>query len=231
MTQEPGSWPDGAPSQSPPPGPRRQAQDDSVSPWSRGGQPPAVQPVHPVHPVQPVQPHGAAQWAGDGGPATNRWGDGSRVGGGWAGGAAPAVPPPPRQGSWKPARVEAVTGTQFGVVHLEIPPVTSGFAVGSLVAGIAAPLVGLLVLCFGVAGADGGWGAWVAGAFTLLGLVAGGGGVGLGLAALRQIRGSGRPGWVRFTGRGPAIGGAWCGGIGAGICLLSLTLVVVLQLL
>jgi hypothetical protein len=125
--------------------------------------------------------------------------------------------------------VEPVQGTGFGVVHLEIAPVTSGMAVGSLVAGIAALMVGFLVFCFGLAGAEAGWGAFVAGAFTVLGLVAGGGALGLGLAALRQIRRSGRPGLIRFTGRGPALAGVWCGGIGLGICLLSLSLAVIVQ--
>jgi hypothetical protein len=126
-------------------------------------------------------------------------------------------------------RVDPVEGTAFGVVHLEVAPVTSGMAVGALVAGIAALAVSFLVFCFGLAGAEAGWGALVAGAFTVLGVVAGGGALGLGLAALRQIRRSGQPGLIRFTGRGPALAGVWCGGIGLGTCLLSLALALVVQ--
>ena len=43
---------------------------------------------------------------------------------------------------------------------------TSGLAVGSLIAGIGSVLVSVLVLCFGVAGSSDSWGGWVAGAFA-----------------------------------------------------------------
>jgi hypothetical protein len=126
--------------------------------------------------------------------------------------------------------VEAVPGTEFGVVHLKVRPLSSGLAAGSLIAGIASVLVSFLVLCLGMVGVSEGWGAWVAGAFTVLGGLAGAAAVGLGLAALRQIRRSGRPGLIRFTGRGTAIGGIACGGGGLGIAVLSLLLVLLLQL-
>lgn len=180
------------------------AQSGPVSPWSHSGYLPPVDPV-----PAPVLPHGYP--AGYGG--------------------RPPVPPQPRSGRWKPSRVDAVPGTGYAVVHLEIAPVTSGLAVGALLAGVAALIVGFIELCLGIAGARNGWGAWVAGAFTVLGLVTGGGGVGLGLAALRQIRRSGQPGLIRFTGRGPALAGVWCGGIGLGICLLSLAFVLAVQVL
>ena len=138
------------------------------------------------------------------------------------------VPPPPAEGRWRPGRVEAVPGTGFAVVHPQIAPVTSGLGVGSLIAGIAAILVSFLVLCFGLAGADSTWGPWVAAAFTVLGVLAGAGGIGLGLAARRQIRRSGQPGRIRFTGRGAAVAGIACGATGLGIALLSLVLVLVL---
>lgn len=190
--------------------------------WSDGSPQPAGPGRHPQAPGEALSP-----WARGGSAEHQPQRPGPY---GYAGGASSRVmPPPPREGSWKPARVEAVAGTNFGVVHLEIAPVASGFAVGALIAGIAALLIGVLVVCFGVLGASSGWGAWVAGAFTVLGLVAGGGGVGLGVAALRQIRRSGQPGRVRFTGRGSAIGGAWCGGIGATVSLVALALVVVVQ--
>ncbi|RLP86355.1 hypothetical protein EAD89_21315, partial [Micromonospora sp. BL4] len=65
--------------------------------------------------------------------------------------------------------MESVSGTPFGVVYLDVPPVTSGLAVGALVAGIASILVSLLVICFGALGANAG-GVWASGAFAVLGL-------------------------------------------------------------
>jgi hypothetical protein len=142
----------------------------------------------------------------------------------------PAVPPPPPDGRWRPERVEPVPGTEFGLVRLQVPPVVSGLATGSLIAGIGSTGVSFLVLCFGLAGSSEGWGGWVAGAFALLGVLVGGGAAGLGVVALRQIRRARRPGWMRFTGRGAAIAGICCGAAGAGISLLSLALGLVLQL-
>lgn len=116
-------------------------------------------------------------------------------------------------------------------MHLQIAPVTSGLGVGSLIAGIGAIIVSFLVLCFGLAGAGSAWGPWVAAAFTVLGVLAGAGGIGLGVAARRQIRRSGAPGRIRFTGRGAAVAGMACGATGLGIALLSLVLVLVLHFL
>jgi hypothetical protein len=141
----------------------------------------------------------------------------------------PAVPPPSAGERWKPARVEPVAGTEFALVQLQIPPVSSGLATGSLIAGIASILVSFLVFCFGLSGASAGWGGWVAGAFALLALLAGAGAVALGLVATRQIRRSAEPGRIRFTGRGRAIAGISCGSTGAGIALLALVLTLVLQ--
>jgi len=126
--------------------------------------------------------------------------------------------------------VEPVPGTGFGLVQLKVAPMSSGRATGSLVAGIGSILVSLLVLCFGVAGAEGGWGGWVAGAFTLLSVLFGTGAVAAGLGALRQIKRSGADGRARFTGRGIGIAGISCGAVGAGIALLSLMLGLLLQL-
>jgi hypothetical protein len=138
------------------------------------------------------------------------------------------IPPPDRQ--WTPARVEPVAGTEFGLVQLTVPPLSSGLATGSLIAGIASIGVSGLVLCFGLVGAQDGWGGSVAGAFALLGTLIGGGAVALGLVATRQIRRSGHSGRLRFTGRGTAIAGVCCGAAGAGISLLALVLGLVLQL-
>jgi hypothetical protein len=139
-------------------------------------------------------------------------------------------PPPPPAGRWQPERVDAVPGTEFGLVQLRVEPITSGLAIGSLMAGIGSILVSLLVLCFGLTGARGGWGGVVAGAFTLLSLLGGAGALALGLVARRQIRTSSGPtGQVHFTGRGLAVAGIWCGAAGAGISLAALALALILQ--
>ena len=139
-------------------------------------------------------------------------------------------PPPPVSAGWQPERVEQVTGTGFGLVHLHVAPITSGAAIGSLTAGVAAIVVSFAALCFGVTGAEAGWGGWVAGAFALLSVLACGGAVGAAVIARRQIAGTGEPGRVRFTGRGLTTGGIVCGVAGASMALLSLALGLTLQL-
>jgi hypothetical protein len=122
-----------------------------------------------------------------------------------------------------------VPGTAFGVVYLDVPPVTSGLAVGSLVAGIGSAIVSLLVACFGIAGAAGGWGGWAAGAFAVLAGFAGAAAIVLGVLGLRQIRQAAPPPAMRFTGRGVAIAGLSCGGTGLGVTILALILALGLQ--
>ncbi|MGR6322201.1 DUF4190 domain-containing protein [Micromonospora soli] len=140
------------------------------------------------------------------------------------------MPPPPREAPRPPKRVDPVPGTPFGVVHLDVPPVTSGLAVGSLVSGIASILVSLLVLCFGVAGPDYG-GAWAAGAFTVLGALGGTAAIVAGLLARRQIRRPAPPPpAVRFTGRGLAVAGLVCGVVGLLLSLLGLAVALVVQI-
>ncbi|WP_433321256.1 hypothetical protein ACQP0U_29175 [Micromonospora sp. CA-269861] len=125
--------------------------------------------------------------------------------------------------------METVSGTPFGVVHLDVAPVTSGLAIGALVAGVASVLVSLLVICFGVAFKNDG-GAWASGAFTALGVLAGGAAVVIGLLARRQIRRPVAPSAVQFTGRGLAMAGICCGGAGALLSLLGLGLALLLTL-
>ncbi len=149
--------------------------------------------------------------------------------GSWPGQPRPPVVQPKPGEAWTPERVEPVAGTEFGLVQLRVAPITSGLAIGSLIAGIASILVATLVLCFGVAGAAQGWGGVVAGAFTLLWALVGGGAIAVGVAARRQIKRSGQGGRVRFTGRGVAVAGISCGGAGVGIAVLTLLLVLVLQ--
>jgi hypothetical protein len=143
----------------------------------------------------------------------------------WVGAGAPqpgrpaGVPPPPREAWLAPRRVEAVPGTNFAVVHLDVPPATSGPAVGSLVAGIGSVVVSFVVGCFGLAGAAAGWGAWVAGAFAMIAGLAGGAAIVLAVLGMRQIKRavSGIP----VTGRGVAIAGLVCGAVGLGLTLLG----------
>ncbi|WP_205650142.1 hypothetical protein [Actinoplanes solisilvae] len=143
-------------------------------------------------------------------------------------GAVPSPPPP--SGRWRPERVDVLPGTDFGLVQFRVEPITSGLAIGSMIAGIGSILVSLLVICFGLVGSAEGWGGWVAGAFTLLSVAAGGGAVAIGVVSRRQIRRSGQTGQVRFTGAGLGMAGIICGAIGAGIAVLSLALTLVLQI-
>ncbi|MEV4760251.1 DUF4190 domain-containing protein [Micromonospora sp. NPDC049559] len=145
------------------------------------------------------------------------------------GGGLPAAvpPPPPRDSRQAPRRVEAVPGTHFALVHLDVPPVTSGLAIGSLVVGIASILVAVLVACFGVAGPSAGW---VAGAFAVLGGLASAAAIVLGLLGLRQIRRVGPPPAIRFTGRGLAIAGLACGGAGLVATVLAFAISLLLHL-
>jgi hypothetical protein len=145
-------------------------------------------------------------------------------------GAGAVVAPPPADGRWRTRSVDRIPGTDFGLVTLDVGAVTSGLAVGSLVAGLAGILGAVAVLCFGGVGARDGWGAWVAGAFAIVAGAFGLAGVGLGFGALRQIRRSGVAGRIRFTGRGLALGGISCGGVGVGLTVLGLVLAIGLQL-
>lgn len=140
------------------------------------------------------------------------------------------VPPPPVSAGWQPERVDQVTGTGFGLVHFQVAPITSGPAIGSLVAGIAAIVVSLAVFCFGATGAQEGWGGWVAGAFTLLSVLAGAGAVAVATIARRRIARPAELGRVRFTGRGLALSGMVCGIVGAALSVVALVLGLLLQL-
>lgn len=128
------------------------------------------------------------------------------------------MPPRPARDSWRPPRrVEPVPGTPYAVGYIDVPATISGMAVGSLLVGVAGLLVWLLTTCLGLVGAGAGWGAWVSGAFAVLAAALGGGGLGLGLAALRQVRRAAD----RRTGRGLALTGITCG-----LATLALTVAV-----
>lgn len=142
--------------------------------------------------------------------------------GGWPGPSVAPYPPgplptagpgvhgagvPPRD-SWRPpSRVEPLPGTSYAVGYIDVPATTAGMAVGSVLVGVAGLLVWALTTCLGLLGARAGWGAWVSGAFAVLAAALGGGGLGLGLAALRQVRRV----VDRRTGRGLALTGIVCG--------------------
>jgi len=144
--------------------------------------------------------------------------------------AFPAAVRPPRDAGHPPRRVDPLPGTPFGLVHLQVAPVFSGPAVGSLVAGIASILLSVLVFCFGAAGANEGWGVWAAVAFAILTTLVGAGGVVVGLFARRQIARVPPPPAVRFTGRGVALSGVVCGATGMVLALAALGLALLLAL-
>jgi hypothetical protein len=121
-------------------------------------------------------------------------------------------------------RIEPVPGTEFGLAYFSVPPTVSGQAVGGLVAGILSIVVSLVVGCFGVSGAKQGWGPLVGGAFAVLATAAGLGAIGLGVVSVRLITRSGG----RLTGRGMAIAGIVCGGVGIALTVLSMVLALLL---
>jgi hypothetical protein len=123
-----------------------------------------------------------------------------------------------------PVRVDPVPGTNFAVAYLGVPPLVAGQAIASLVVGIGSILVAIVVGCFGLVGANGGWGPLVGGAFAVLAALLGLAGIGLGLVALRRVRQSSG----QVTGRGLAIAGISCGTAGVGLTVISLLVAVVL---
>lgn len=131
---------------------------------------------------------------------------------------------PPRMGLPRPVAVEAVPGTPFGLAIVEVKPTTSGPASASLVAGIASILVSLVVICFAAVGADGGWGALVAGAFAVLAALLAGAAIWLCWTGLRRMRRS--VGWGATGGRGMALAGLICGLVGLALTALTMALAI-----
>lgn len=136
----------------------------------------------------------------------------------------PGQPAPRRAGEGlpHPVRYDVMPGTAFGLALLPVPPTSSGPAAASLVTGIGSILVSLVVGCFAALGASGGWGPAVAGAFALLALFAGVAALVLGRLGLRQVAAGG--GSVK--GRGAALAGLICGGVGIGFTGLAFVLAV-----
>jgi hypothetical protein len=186
--------------------------------WDRPGASWPGQPAAPQGPPWQAQP--APPWQGQ--PAAPQ---GPPP---WPGQAAApwqGQQPAPGQARIQGARVvhvEQVPGTGFGLAYLAVTPTVSGLAVGGMIAGIGAILISILVYCFGLGGAQGGWGVLVSGAFAILAALIGAAAVGVSLVALRQIRRM--PGEVR--GRGLAVSGIACGGSGLGLTVLGFLLAV-----
>lgn len=123
-----------------------------------------------------------------------------------------------------PVRVEPVPGEPFGLAILPVPSTMSGLAIGSLVSGIGSLLVASVVWCFGLIGADGGWGGLVSGAFCVLAVLLGIAALTLGIIALRTIRGT-----RHMKGRGNAIAGMICGGAGVVLAVAGVVIAIVLS--
>ncbi|GIG01361.1 phage holin family protein [Catellatospora citrea] len=124
-----------------------------------------------------------------------------------------------------PVRVEVVPGTPYGLAVLGAPKTASGVAASALVVGAGSILVSLVVWCFGVAGAQQGWGGLVAGAFAALAILLGAAGVLLGWLGIRQIRLAAG----NMTGRGVAVAGLVCGAVGLLLAAVGLLTAIVLS--
>lgn len=133
-------------------------------------------------------------------------------------------PPMPVPGSGRgpvsglpPAHVEPIAGSDFALAYTLLPPLTSGQAVGALVAGIGSIIVSFATICFGLVGASDGWGALVAGAFGILATILGVAAVSIGTYTRRLIRRS----QGAVSGFGLATSGLICGYVGAGLAVLG----------
>ncbi len=124
-----------------------------------------------------------------------------------------------------PVRVEAVPGTPYGLAVLGAPKTASGVAASSLATGVGSVLVSLAVWCFGLTGAEPGWGGLVAGAFAVLAILLGAAGIVLGWLGMRQIRLAAGT----MTGRGVAISGLVCGAVGFLLAAFGLIVAIALS--
>ncbi|GGJ98559.1 hypothetical protein GCM10010123_30670 [Pilimelia anulata] len=151
----------------------------------------------------------------------------------YPGGPAPGYPsrathhPGPHAAHWPaPARYVPVPGSGYVLGLMPVPSSVAGMAIGALVAGLGALLVSLLAVLLGLGGATAGWGVLVAGAIAILTVLLGGGAVGLGTYALRQIRRS--SGGLR--GRGAAVWAVVTGGLAIALALCALGGAALIQL-
>jgi hypothetical protein len=139
--------------------------------------------------------------------------------------ASYVAPRPPTTGLPAPVRVEPVPGTNFGIAYLGVPPLVAGQAIASLVAGIGSILVAFVVGCSGLAGAKDGWGLLVGGAFAILAGLLGLAAMVLGVIGLQRIQRSGG----QAKGRGLALAGSICGGVGTGLTVFALAVAFLLM--
>jgi hypothetical protein len=224
--------------EAPPPDPFEPAPDP-IEPGPVGSSPPsnsdspAIRPAaYPVSPMPPsYQPYAAAGYHG----APSAYPPLGATGGypGGAGGYPGATGgyPASRRGGYRPAtpgpaggpplpginRIQPVGGTPFAFAYVRVPPVTSGLAIGSLIAGIASIAVGLGMLCLGLSGASDGWGALVAGAFAILSVLLGAAGIAFSRSAARLIRRAAGA----TAGAGMANAGMICGWVGVALSVIG----------
>jgi hypothetical protein len=131
------------------------------------------------------------------------------------------LPPSPRiPGLARPVAVRAIPNTPFAVAVVGVSPVVSGPSVASLVAGTGSIVVGLMVTLFAVAGAKDGWGPVVSGAFAILAGLMAVASIMLGLGGLRQVARASQA--AKVSGRGLAITGMICAGVGLVTIVLSM---------
>lgn len=199
-------WPAVPPTGELPPAP----QWPAVPQWPAGVQGAGAPVPTETQPAVPV-PTSGGQPAGQG-PVVPQW---------------PTVPQAgPRPVSYPaPVRVEVVPGTPYGLAVLGAPKTASGVAASSLTTGIGSVLVSLAVWCFGLTGAEQGWGGLVAGAFAVLAILLGAAGIVLGWLGVRQIRLAAGA----MTGRGVSISGLVCGAVGFLLAAFGLIVAIALS--
>lgn len=114
-----------------------------------------------------------------------------------------------------------MAGTPYGILYPLLRPAVSGFGIAAMVAGIAALLVAVVVVCLGTASGR----ALASGAFAVLALVLGGAALVAGVRAARAVRISN--GGVR--GRGMAVTGICCGAVAIGVTAFGIVLALLLS--
>jgi hypothetical protein len=117
----------------------------------------------------------------------------------------------------RPERIEAIPGTEFGLAYAAVYPISSGQAVGALVAGMGSIVVSFVTIAFGLGGSSAGWGPMVAGAFGILSILLGAAAICVGALTMKAVTAA--RGAVR--GRGLAKTGLICGIVGVSLTFLG----------
>jgi hypothetical protein len=204
-----------APANAWPPSGYHQPQGAPSGPAAPGHPPGAY--VAGGHPDNPAPGYPAQGYPPPGYPGQGYPGQGY-PGPGYGGGYQPTTPgqiPVPRLPGIN--RLQPVGGTPFAYAYVRVPPVTSGLAIGSLIAGIASIAVALGMVCLGLSGASDGWGALVAGAFAILSILLAAAAIAFGRSATRMIRRAAGA----TSGSGMANAGMTCGWVGAGLSVIG----------